>query len=578
MTIPDSIKAFLDAILNCIDKRFKPQAVDELNVLAERTAPTSDATIVELINALKNLVFQLQDGAIEPSTNVVKLVRETHDALMRAWSTDSTALPADAFDELLERLDLEASGGFDAEEAGIDPEKAESNHAPHQPFELTNTLHRLQASLETIERRLRNSQTDVRLGDALDRHQHLLEGLARDLSRADALTAKALEAVLQSHFGLDAPEVSVRDDNAFHPSMARLLVACLTELISVVASRKPRSLEITKKQDSTCATLNTDLVHEETTRLREYAIKRGLVNPHSNISEKDLLPILLLPSEMNLREHICQHSALFRLLSALKADILLNLGEDAPARIVADIPQSMLLEIAVFMIDGALYGIPANSVTGIDTSPNLEELRLNQAVVRNETEYYLAELAGSSPNRACVVFIDHKLSHIALPIDQIDGTGELVVVKSNGIDQYVGGGLRLVDGRLVVLLDPSDLVHDVPVASSFAHSKVRLYVVGDDSLAQQLSPRHYQIEQSVHESDACTSIQEQKPHAVLINAPSTMQLTTLRGLAKRLDIPVLIQSDAETKASEGSPPNDTGKSISTLAELDDALQVLASQG
>lgn len=579
MSKSDSIQDLLSAILECVEKGFTDKSVSHLQSRVDTASQSKEAPFPELIDALMNFMYQLQAGAVKVTASAIGLIQETHGLLQQAHAASASSLPSDLIDNLLERLDLEASGGFDEGEAGELPASARSTTVSQGTLSSANILHRLDATLATAERHLFNIPSRVPLSEILALQRQLLGQLTSRLSNERMLSASDLEGGLKAYLGTESPDIAVHEAAAFDLSIGKLLVDCLTEFTKSLANCNASSVHLRTHEDSTIATFTIDLLTNPAIQLRQQTIKQGYLNPCANIPDPDLLQFLSLALDDEPTTSVTSKSLLHRLLYALKANAIFESKENAKVQITLTIPtRTQVAEIQVLQIDGDLYGIPASSLEDFDSSPNLDDIRTNNTLTRNGQTFQALDIRERHSNQPTVAYINCGDERIGLLIDQIQTKGELVSSHVDPINHYVGGCVRLVDGRLVVLLDPDVLEVLKTNEQLLTDTKIRLCVVGEPTLANQLSRREYRIEACEYEFEACAAVQEQRPHALLLNIANSANFSTLQALSQRNSIPLLIQSDKTDFKKEMKETNVYVRSVTTLVELDDALQEISRKG
>ncbi|HWT70126.1 MAG TPA: Hpt domain-containing protein [Pseudomonas sp.] len=212
--------------------------------------------------------------------------------------------------------------------------------------------------------------------------------------------------------------------------------------------------------------------------VRRKAIKRGLLDPHSDISDHDVLQFILQPG-FSTAEKITQisgrgvgmdvvHEEVRQLGGSMSIDSVPGQGVHFRIRL----PFTVSVNRALMVQCGEdQYAIPLNTIDGIvRVLPN--ELEGHFRLDPPSYEYggqryelcYLGELLKTSPRPKLlgqslplpVLLVQCNERHIAVQVDAMAGTRE-IVVKSLGPQfaavQGVSGATILGDGRVVLILD-----------------------------------------------------------------------------------------------------------------------------
>ena len=100
-----------------------PDTLHELqsvfNVLRTHCETHHDRPLGEVAWSVSNLLSRLVEGTIEPSPELVSLLDEVVECTSNSWQSfgQQEDREDEMLDELLERIDVCASGGFDEDEA-----------------------------------------------------------------------------------------------------------------------------------------------------------------------------------------------------------------------------------------------------------------------------------------------------------------------------------------------------------------------------------------------------------------------------------------------------------------------------
>ncbi|VVQ15574.1 Sensor histidine kinase RcsC [Pseudomonas fluorescens] len=286
-----------------------------------------------------------------------------------------------------------------------------------------------------------------------------------------------------------------------------------------VAAGKPAqgriSLELLREGGDIIFDIRDDGAGVPLDAVRRKAIKRGLLDPDSEISDRDVLQFILQPG-FSTAEKITQisgrgvgmdvvHEEVRQLGGSMSIDSVPGQGVHFRIRLPFTVSVNRALMVQCF---DDQYAIPLNTIDGIvRVLPN--ELEGHYRLDPPTYEYagqryelcYLGELLKTSPRPKLlgqslplpVLLVQCNERHVAVQVDAMAGTRE-IVVKSLGPQfaavQGVSGATILGDGRVVLILDllaPIRAQAHVPQRTQhhdheFEAQKPLLVMVVDDSV------------------------------------------------------------------------------------------------
>ena len=572
MTNSVSSRQLLESLANCIRERISEDSLDTFHDALEDGLKSIDDPHVELVEALANYVYQLRNGAIEVSDNTASLFREALTLLGEDASTSQGTASADQTAGLLERIDLEASGGFDALEAGEVPHVDRLTDTKSETLRIQNVLHRLNASLETLERRTRLTPSNTSFKTVFSRHRRLLESLTPKPRWTQSVPLTSLEELLTLQLGLSETEINMDAEGSVHPSYIPTLVSLVAQLITTFSKKAIRDIEIVREQDALEIQLTYSVSDSGVTSLRTSAINRGFLHRDAPLRDRDEMQYLLLPESTLANEQLIQSSPLLDHLQSLCARVVVESSKETN-RVSLTLPADARSEqVTVFKHDSALFAVWTDTITDIDYSITNENDAFLSSLENEHGSFRVVNLNHTDGNHEACLFIDEGGDRVALFVDQLEPPGQLTVLDPLTPKTHVGGGVRLLDRRFVVLLSALDLddVHQ-PSLDSQPNTICRLLVLGRVPLASSLSRNTYRVSYAESELDATAAIQEQLPQAVLVEQH---ELDTYRGLLTRathLDVPVIVQKLPRREA-EVDNLNAEFESITRLTELEVLLR------
>jgi len=576
--VSDSVshQLLLDCLARCVEERFAIDALDGLCDALELALHSGAGTHTELIEALANYGHQLHAGAIQLSDETTALFREAQAIL----SEDGTSRQGISIDDratrLLERIDLEASGGFDAFEAGEVSAVDVSATSNYEVVQLRNTIHRLHASLDTLERYASSTGVGKPLADVLSRHRQLLDSLTTTSPGSQVVPLMTVEEMLGLQLGGTHVNVNVEGEGSVHATYAPILTSLVTHLTASFDATTNRTVTIKPNQDVIEIELTLEMDQASLTGLRAKAIERDFLRVHAPLRDGDELQYVLLPDTCEAGECLVQSSALFDHFNALGANVAID-SPDKTIRVCAELAANVRLEsVTVFQIDGATYAILTNSINDIDYTRSVNDTTFKQTTESTGKTLHLKGLGPSKTNCEVSLLIEDDDGSGALFVDQIESPGQLVVGDTFDATIHVGGSVRLLDRRLVVLISGDDLAESrQPSRSAEPDAMLRLLALGDVIFASQVNRHVSQVSFADGDMVAMSTLQEQRPHAIYLEHRDLSTYTDVLSSAQQLHVPLIVRTCGELSATV----DDRGleyESIKTLTELESKLLSLTT--
>ncbi len=224
--------------------------------------------------------------------------------------------------------------------------------------------------------------------------------------------------------------------------------------------------------------------------LRAKAVEKQLIAPDTNLSDKELLSLILLPGFSTAREVTnvsgrgVGMDAVKRQIDTLRGSISISSQEGKGTKV------SLSLPLTLAIIDGLLVQVGSEqfivhmaSVTEnieIDRSERLSKNGRNVTSVRGDLISYidlrqLFHIESEAPPIEKIVIVQHEEQRVGLVVDRVLGTHQ-TVLQSLGrffrkID-VVSGATIMGDGRVALILDISAVVR-------FADCQAEKAAVGD---------------------------------------------------------------------------------------------------
>ncbi|PLX61990.1 hybrid sensor histidine kinase/response regulator [Sedimenticola selenatireducens] len=295
-------------------------------------------------------------------------------------------------------------------------------------------------------------------------------------------------------------------------------------------------------------------------RIREQAIKSGLLDPNADVADSDVLPFVLEHGFTTAKE-VTQISGrgvgLDVVVSEVKQlggslDISSQVGQGAS--FIIRLPLTLAITDALLVeLGGEIYAIPHTSVEGV-VRVSRQELEAcysgRQRVYSYAGQDYQVRYMGSMLNVGQVNLSDQRKwyplllvrageHHVAMQVDGLLGNRQ-IVVKSVGVQvstvRWISGGTILGDGRVALILDVTALVRSDVAQTAAPQPEVarvdmaapepgvgRSVMVVDDSITVRkvtgrLLERHgMNVVTAKDGVDAVAMLQEQRPDIMLLD-------------------------------------------------------------
>ncbi|MCY4130468.1 MAG: hypothetical protein OXG15_14635 [Gammaproteobacteria bacterium] len=573
-----SSQLLLDALAHCARERFSKDALARLCDALETGLKSNDDPRIELFEALTNYAYQLRDGAIQATVDTTSLFHEAQTLLGEESSSRQSTSFDDQVANLLERIDLAASGGFDALEAGEVPEFDRLVESTSESLRIQNTLHRINASLNAIERHAQSSRSaSPSLAAIYSRHRRLVNALAPPPLSDQVIPLTALEEMLSLQLTDTNADLNVDREGLVHPTYIPILSSLISHLAHSLSANKIRDIQISHRQDVIVIQLTLLVRYSSESDLRANAIEQGFLSADAPLHDGDELQYLLLPKTSQSNEQLIQSSALFDALQSLCAKIVVE-SMGATISVSTTLPANVKLEeVTTFTLNGAPYAILTESVKNIDYTVRAHDLESQSSQNIEHGSYRVIRLDQSNGKEEVCLQIDDGRNRIALFIDRIEPPGQLSVLDASVTSTHIGGSVRLLDRRLVVLISPDEL--DDPLSSILeppSSASPLLLVLGTATFVSQLSPHDYQVSYAEGELDATAAFQEQRPKAIVVDQRELAKYDRLLTTATAMSVPVIVRDSGnqDVKSDRSFSEFNTVKS---LTELEAQLQGFATE-
>ena len=493
-----------DRLIDAI-KNFSHPAVPETPVVAPVTAktevPTPEAG-ADMVKVSAELLDDLVNLAGETSIFRGRIEQQVNDARVALSEMETTI---ERMRDQLRRLDTETQGRI------LSRQQVEAERLGYEEFDpLEMDRH---SQLQQLSRALFESASDLLdLKETLDRTNQDAENLLQQQGRINTELQEGLmrtrmvpfERMLprlkrivrqvSSELGKDVEFVVGNAEGEMDRNVLERMAAPLEHMLRNavdhglesaevrIAAGKPAqgriTLDLAREGGDIIFDIRDDGAGVPLDAVRRKAIKRGMLAPDSDISDRDVLQFILQPG-FSTAEKITQisgrgvgmdvvHEEVRQLGGSMSIDSTAGQGVHFRIRL----PFTVSVNRALMVQCGEdQYAIPLNTIDGIvRVLPNELEghYRLDPPTYKYAGQHYelcyLGELLKTSTRPKLlgqslplpVLLVQCNERHIAVQVDSMAGTRE-IVVKSLGPQfaavQGLSGATILGDGRVVLILD-----------------------------------------------------------------------------------------------------------------------------
>ncbi|MFJ4607754.1 Hpt domain-containing protein [Pseudomonas atacamensis] len=495
-----------DRLINAIQNFSHPAQVEAppapAPVIKPEAAPPAVDAGADMVKVSSELLDELVNLAGETSIFRGRIEQQVNDAQIALNEMETTI---ERMRDQLRRLDTETQGRILSRQQ-VDGERL--GYEDFDPLEMDR-----HSQLQQLSRALFESASDLLdLKETLDRRNHDAENLLQQQGRINTELQEGLMRTRMVPFermvprlkrivrqvaeelGKDVAFVVGNADGEMDRNVLERMAAPLEHMLRNavdhglesaevrLAAGKPAqgqiSLDLSREGGDMVFDIRDDGAGVPLEAVRRKAIKRGLLAPDAEISDRDVLQFILQPG-FSTAEKITQisgrgvgmdvvHEEVRQLGGSMSIDSVPGQGVHFRIRLpfTVSVNRALMVQCAEDQ-----YAIPLNTIEGIvRVLPNDLEGHFRQdppsyqyAGQRYEL-CYLGELLKTAPRPKLlgqnlplpVLLVHYNDRHIAVLVDAMAGTRE-IVVKSLGAQfaavQGVSGATILGDGRVVLILD-----------------------------------------------------------------------------------------------------------------------------
>jgi len=330
--------------------------------------------------------------------------------------------------------------------------------------------------VEKLSRRLRDSTFGIRLipiENMITRFQRLVRELSHELKKDIAFQTEGTEIELDKNMieGLIDPIMHIIRNSIDHgiesPEERKKHGKSPRGIITFKAFYSGSNVYIQVADDGAGIDVN---------KIRKHAINKGLIQPESNLSSKEILDLIFLPG-FSTSENVTNISGrgvgmdvVKRKISELRGEINLETRINEGTTITAKLPLTLsIIDGLLVQIDDAYFVIPLSSVNKcFEFKHEVLVNAVNNLIYVNDGHIpfiYLRkefEIDTASPELEQVVIIEYGDVRIGLTVDKVIGEYQ-AVLKSLGTmykkQDIISGATILGDGTVALVVDPNKIIN-----------------------------------------------------------------------------------------------------------------------
>lgn len=552
------LESVLERIDACIAALFSQVSIGRLHALVDEPPELSLPGTRALFRSFANYVHQLHDGVIDPSTSTKPIFVEFAE-LLRAGETRELPMRFEQrLADLDERIDIEASGGFDAAEAGelgtfspVTATEGQRNGAYRAGM-------RLRASLDSLQRLHADGPA---FAHVLATQSELLAALLEELPAEPMTPLQTFAEQLALLLGQSKWAVSMPDDGSINASIADEIASLAVEIALALGSERNGSVSMRASDAELRIEFSSDAMAFTPETLRRSAIERELLTVRAQLSDSEALQFALLPDSEFDADSLMAQSMLFASLEYLGAQLTIE-KEDEFARFVLCVPQSnRLTSVAVFETNNASYAVLTSDVKSCE--PRLADAEANESF--DDSRYPVAFRNAVKDGEGYCVTLQDAHGEVQWHVNATEVEGLALVGTCDTPSVLLGGCTRLLDRRVVTLLTVADVRSPIFDAVAINGStNPRLLAFTGCELPTQLRRQDVVVDWVNNETEAIAEMQECQPHVALLNKTHLKRAARFLLEARKREVHALV----ETSVGDQEPSESAElKTVQTSREL-----------
>ena len=531
------------AVQTCATQGASLDALRVLQTELVANRDTKEPLLVELLQALENLTLQYIGGSLEIDGELPHLLKEVSATIKQLTNTPD--MSQDTRDQLLggiiERIDIEASGGFEIDDDQEFVATAARIDEPTSKPASTTKLAHLSALSETLQFKTKGSKSGNQLNELLSQQAELIDSIRQEL-QPNFSSASRLEEHLSSsalpNLEIDSPILGLQ----LHPTLVDELgdlLSIFNELFRDVSAQPAIKLGSTDQEIEVILTFqNLAMTTEELRRVLTQSVNPQLAQTFSDIEISQFCVAVAADAMRN-----DQTMPLMDWVHKLRAKVGTHCDERQTSLSIRLPIQTHLESLTTFSVEGAKYGIREAEVLAVVSQPEISQDSFEPTIRYRGQDFRIRPIATTqtSPLYASNVLLLTGADRIAVPIDERTTKTVKLVNGKFPQEDLVSGCVELADQSIYTLIDSTELVNiKRKRPQQISPSKRRAIADSSVECLDWFEPRMFDITLADSSLHMQTLAQEQCPEVVLTTPTQAANHLRQASFITQKQIPILV--------------------------------------
>ena len=574
----NSLETLVKQLRACTDESRSVATLRQTREALEELAfeiPDAPKTLKELADALANLIDQIANQAVEQSATIQSLLERSIEVFVNAENGSHVKSSANEnpLDELIDAIDVEASGGFDEDEDDWEDSDDIPEELSSGALRTANQLRRLKAHVESLANKA--EEESLRPDDVIAnvaRQKSLIDAMLTSLQRRGTNNTSLLELELKFNFN----ETLIT--NRLHPAenWSRAVtreVGLLAKELSQGHLSIPSQIELNRAADRIEIVMIFEVADLTATTMREMAASLGMLDPTRQLDDASALQFALVSTTPKTNDAPQVFAPAAVRLHKLQANLKLESRKDV-IRATLSLPSDLIaMNVKVFRSKGRLYAMAEEWISGIANNPKLNADAFDPQVLIKDQSYplMLADPGQAKQNGPCLILFG-DVGEFALMVNEVVENPINLVMPSESVLGQQGGWVR-IDDKIAVLVHPTDFEQRQRSHSALDQVlKPHLVSLDERTPVSWFNEHTVEVRSASSERDTLCMMQEWRPIALIAPASGFTAGSALPDFCARHDIPTL-----QRKLSSGSDESQSQVVKSTYknaSELNEIIRTL----
>ena len=533
------------AVSACVEHDLSEQSLRQLQLVLEQTSEFEQPLVGELVHALENLTLQYLNGSIELSSELPVLMTDAADSMLQLNDThgELSSEQSQELSDLIERIDIEASGGFEFDDDQEFLADSGASTIPSDQGDLANpALIHLSALADSLSFHAeRSGEASSNLTQLVLRQQELLRDVWQRQERASTPLS-----LLKTGFSNDSNLTFELSESTTHCVVHQTLVEKLRNLLDIISNLLiESSLQIDVlvglQKEMLRIDMNFSGLMLSVNHIRRSAQEAIGANSVQTLNNHEVLQYSLAVVTDSLTDDKTQ--LFMDWIQRMHAALRVELHSDSMG-LVIELPQATKAEeITIFEVAENRYGLRSNQVTEVVNQPELDPSTFEQAVRYQDQIYDVVRLgrAAQTDTKLERVILIEGVKKLAIPIDSEPSLGELIVNITHQSNYPTTGYVELWDGRGCVLIDADEFNQDTVTSRSYvSQERTRLYATPNVPHMAWLNSPLFELTQVKDLLALQSRCQEQLPDAIVTTNHDLHQVIQRESVVAAKKLPVFV--------------------------------------